>query len=253
MINLLLKQSRFLLIYQFLTSLAKMPFFYSQFWKFKISAKDSEFSTDFSDIYPCLDEAGATHSFDGHYVYHPAWAARIIRKTQPKIHTDIASTLHFSTILSAFVPTHYYDLRKLNLELSNIDTKVADLTKLPFRNNSISSLSCMHVIEHIGLGRYGDCLDIDGDRKAINELIRVVKPGGNLLIVVPIGEKPKIMFNAHRIYTYDLILSYFSDFFLKNFSLVTDDPNVKFYSPAKKSQANKQKYGCGCFWFTKRK
>jgi hypothetical protein len=36
----------------------------------------------------------------------------------------------------------------------------------------------MHVVEHIGLGRYGDPIDPDGDLKAISELKRVVQKRG---------------------------------------------------------------------------
>ena len=53
----------------------------------------------------------------------------------------------------------------------------------------------MHVIEHIGLGRYGDEMDPDGDLKAIDELKRVLSRKGDLLFVVPVG-KPKIMYNV---------------------------------------------------------
>jgi hypothetical protein len=109
----------------------------------------------------------------------------------------------------------------------------------------------MHTVEHIGLGRYGDPLDAEGDLKAIRELSRVTAPGGNLLFVVPIGQ-PKIMFNAHRIYSYRQILEYFSGLKLKEFSLVTDPGfGQDFISNASEEQADSQLYGCGCFWFTK--
>jgi len=107
------------------------------------------------------------------------------------------------------------------LDLDNLISKQANLTSLPFENNSIESLSCMHTVEHIGLGRYGDKLDPNGDLKAIKELKRVLSVNGNLLFVVPIG-KPKIMFNAHRIYSYNQIINYFNELKLKEFSLVTD-------------------------------
>ena len=67
----------------------------------------------------------------------------------------------------------------------------------------------------------GDPIDPEGDLKAITELKRVVKKGGSILFVVPVG-KPKIMFNAHRISDPTMILNYFSGFELRNFSLVTD-------------------------------
>lgn len=109
----------------------------------------------------------------------------------------------------------------------------------------------MHVVEHIGLGRYGDPLDYNGDLKAINELIRVLQPGGNLLFVVPIGA-PVIMFNAHRIYSYSQIISYFDQLDLKEFSLIPDNgAEVGIIENASEDLANKQRYACGCFWFKK--
>lgn len=109
----------------------------------------------------------------------------------------------------------------------------------------------MHTIEHIGLGRYGDTVDPDGDIKAIRELQRVVKPGGSILFVIPIG-KPKIQFNAHRIYSYDMIMEFFQGFELANFSLIPDNASdTGIINNATREQSNEQKYGCGCFWFKK--
>ena len=198
-----------------------------------------------------LDEATTETDFDRHYIYHPAWAARVLAKTKPDKHIDIASTLYFCSIVSAFVPVEFYDFRPANLGLSNLKTGKADLTNLPFANESIKSLSCMHSVEHVGLGRYGDRLDPDGDLKAIAELKRVLALGGNLLFVVPIG-KPRIVFNAHRIYAYDQILSYFSDFTLREFAMIPDNAkDGELVYGASKQLTDAQTYGCGCFWFTK--
>lgn len=213
---------------------------------------ESRFSITWRDLFPCTNDKTTITGFDKHYIYHPAWAARILASEKPKEHIDISSTLHFCSILSAFVPTKFYDYRPANLNLSNFLSEHADLLNLPFEENSIKSLSCMHTVEHVGLGRYGDPLDPDGDLKAISELKRVLAKEGNLLFVIPIG-KPRIMFNAHRIYSYDQILSYFSDLELKEFSLITDNPKGKsdFIRNASKEDANMQSYGCGCFWFKK--
>ena len=62
-----------------------------------------------------------------------------------------------------------------------------DLISLPFEDGSFHSLTCMHVVEHIGLGRYGDQVDPDGDLMAMKELERVTAKLGNLLFVVPVG------------------------------------------------------------------
>ena len=109
----------------------------------------------------------------------------------------------------------------------------------------------MHVIEHIGLGRYGDSIDPDGDIKAINELIRVLAPAGNLLIVVPIGIS-KIMFNAHRIYDHNEFIKLFVGLNLKEFTLIPDKAvDGGLVLNPDKELMDKQTYGCGCFWFTK--
>ena len=111
----------------------------------------------------------------------------------------------------------------------------------------------MHVVEHIGLGRYGDSLDINGDLKAIDELKRVVSKNGDLLFVVPVGGEAKIMFNAHRIYTYDQILSYFKGFSLIEFSLIPDNSQDNYILNPTPQDLHSQNYACGCFWFKKGK
>ena len=211
------------------------------------------FAVSWDDIFFIANENTSNTGFDAHYVYHPAWAARILAKTKPEFHVDISSTLHFSSIVSAFIPIHFYDYRPAKLELSNLNSERADLLSLPFKNGSIKSISCMHTVEHVGLGRYGDKLDPEGDIKAINELKRVTAPSGDLLFVVPIG-KPKVMFNAHRIYSYAQIQEYFGkDFELMNFFLIPDNAVTQgvVYN-ATENEANQQTYGCGCFWFRKK-
>ena len=210
--------------------------------------ENKKLKNDWKEIHPCLGDNTRDTGFDGHYIYHPAWAARIIKRLNPSKHVDISSTLHFCSILSAFIPVDFYDYRPANLNLDNLHSGKEDLTALSFHTSSIESISCMHTIEHIGLGRYGDPLDPEGDIKAINELKRVVKVGGSVLFVTPIGI-PRIMFNAHRIYSTSMILNFFEGFILQNFSLVND--SQEFISNADLEEGNKQQYGCGCFWFKK--
>jgi len=223
--------------------------FTKQLEEFKAKDTQKRFTIKDVDLQPVLHEATATTAFDAHYVYHPAWAARVVQKISPAKHIDISSSLHFCSIVSAFVPTEFYDYRPAILNLNNLLSGKADLNKLDFPDNSIESLSCMHTIEHIGLGRYGDALDPDGDIKAIQELQRVVQKGGNLILVTPVG-KSRIQFNAHRIYSYEMINDLFNEFELVNFSLVLD--NGDFVSPAFPALVAEQRYGCGCFWYQKK-
>jgi SAM-dependent methyltransferase len=51
----------------------------------------------------------------------------------------------------------------------------ADITNLPFADDSFDVILCSHVLEHV----------VD-DRKAMRELYRVLRPGGWALVLVPI-------------------------------------------------------------------
>lgn len=210
------------------------------------------FALRWRDRLLCLYDATSVTTFDRHYVFHTAWACRVLAESRPVLHTDISGSLYFVSNASAFVPIRFYDYRPAELGLSDLTCERADLTRLHFANESIDSLSCMHVVEHVGLARYGDLLDYDGDLKAVAELRRVLSVGGQLLFVVPIGGEARIEFNAHRIYTYRLVLDMFDGFELVEFALIPDDSSpMGLVRNASESLANSQRYGCGCFWFRK--
>ncbi len=233
-------------------SFLRYPGFIKEFLVLRKSHKNGRFEIKWRDLYPRLSEKTAVTSFDRHYVFHTAWAARILAQTRPQEHIDISSLIYFVTLVSAFLKVKFYDYRPADLKLSGLQSDSADLLALPFADMSVPSISCMHVVEHIGLGRYGDQLDYDGDLKAISELKRVLAKEGNLLFVAPIGGKSKIMFNAHRIYSYDQIVSYFKELVLVNFALIPDAKGAGLIEQATKDMADAQTYGCGCFWFKRK-
>ena len=220
----------------------------------KCNLKYNRFSINIKNRWICLGDNLSQDVFDRHYVYHCAWAARVVKKINPVFHIDISSSINFVSIVSAFVPIKFYDYRPLKMKLNGLVSDFANLESLKFEDDSVESISCMHVIEHVGLGRYGERLDYDGDIKAINELKRVVTKGGSLILVIPISGENKIQFNAHRVYTYATILDFFPNFNLVEFSLIRDDCYVDepFIRNATESDANAQKYGCGCFHFIKK-
>jgi SAM-dependent methyltransferase len=135
--------------------------------------------------------------------------------------------------------------------LSGLTCLQGDLTGLDIASGSLSSVSCMHVIEHIGLGRYGDALDPCGDLRAIGELKRIVAPAGLLYMVVPTG-LPCIAFNAHRVYAAEHFVTYFSDaFVLEDFYFV---PGPGIFAPMSNpplAETRAWDYGCGCYLFRK--
>ncbi len=170
----------------------------------------SDESREFKDIllYPQLNDRTKTTPFDAYYFYQDTWAARKIFELKPSSLVDVASRIDYVGLISGFVPTTFVDIRPLDVNLPGLTIKKGDILDLPFESNSVEMISSLSVVEHIGLGRYGDEIMPDGSRRACAELLRVVRPGGYLLIAVPAG-KPLIAFNAHRIFSCEQILSYF--------------------------------------------
>jgi SAM-dependent methyltransferase len=202
-----------------------------------------------ADIYPQLHDRTPTHFSNAHYFYVNAWAMRRIIAAAPATHLDVASQPVLSSLLSALLPVTFLDYRPLQVTLDGLSCVGGDILALPYEDRTIASISCLHVAEHIGLGRYGDPLDPKGTRAAARELARVLAPGGNIFFALPVG-KPRLCFNAHRIHSATAILDYFSDLTLIEFSAVRDDGSfVERINPA---DCNDSAYACGMFWFKRR-
>ncbi len=147
----------------------------------------------------------------------------------------------------------FYDYRPADLQLDRFTSAAIDLVKLPFADASIDSLSCMHVVEHIGLGRYGDALDPVGDLTAMLELQRV-SVARRLAIVRSSVGKSRICFNAHRIYSFHQVRAAFIGLELKDFAPIPDRREQGgLIHDASEDLVNSQEYGCGCFWFLRRR
>lgn len=211
-----------------------------------------------TNLSPYLTDRTGDLGVEPHYTYHTAWAARKLAEFKPEYHIDISSHRFFATLVSAFVPIDFYEYRTAEIGLENLNCKAADVLNLPFETNSVKSISCMHVVEHIGLGRYGDPLDVNGDFKAFTELARVLHKNGKMLFVVPIAEKNRLQFNEQRVYSYDYLMKWFNDSNLnvKEFSLVPDGGKIKgrpgMILNATKGDLHGQRYACACFVLEKR-
>jgi SAM-dependent methyltransferase len=151
-------------------------------------------------------------------------------------------------VLSATTETLHIDYRPLRAELSGLRCIAGDILELPLEDTSAESLSCLHVIEHIGRGRYGEPLDPAGSRKAAAQLVRVLGPGGRLYLSVPVGRE-RTCFNAHRVFDPRTVLAMFAPLALEAFALVDD--KGRFHEPARLDAAQGLDYGCGMFEFAR--
>jgi len=225
-----------------------LPRYLADYWRYKVNAMSSGTQLRFVDTYPCLADRLSHTPFDAHYFYQASWLARKIADEKPVQHTDIGSSVLVVGVLSGFVDTIFVDYRPLQATLPRLKSSAGDITGLPFESGTQSSLSCLHVIEHIGLGRYGDPLDPLGSSKAATELQRVMTPGGSLYLSTPVG-KERTCFNAHRIFSPSTICKLFSELQLVSFSCVND--SGQFIEDIPGEMAAEYLYGCGMFHFRK--
>jgi uncharacterized protein DUF268 len=201
------------------------------------------------DADPRFSDALQTSPYDSHYLHQAVWAAERIFAKNPSSHVDIGSELTFVGVLSAKLPVTFVDLRPLELDIAQLRPVKGDILSLPFEDQSIPSLSSLHVVEHIGLGRYGDPLNPLGTQLALQELQRVVAPSGDLFLTLPIG-RSRVCFNAHRVHDPRYVIERMDAMEVVEFSAVDDEGRLILGADIDAAAA--LQYGCGFFWLRRR-
>jgi SAM-dependent methyltransferase len=242
----LIKKHGHLLIDVKCRNIPRLRKFYSSYKKYKALSESEKLSV--SDWYPCINDSTTITPFDAHYFYQGIWAFEKIKKSGVKSHVDVGSEIRWVGLLSTITKVTFIDIRPFETELKELTVKKGSILSLPFEDESVDSLSSLHVAEHIGLGRYGDRLDPDGTKKACKGLSRILAPNGNLYFSVPVG-KQKTYFNAHRVHSAQTFIDYFKDLNLIELSGVTD--SGRFIENIDINVLEKSTYACGLFWFHK--
>jgi SAM-dependent methyltransferase len=181
----------------FFLSLKALPNYIHDIYSFKRLA-NNDFGINY---YPCLLDKHESAADLGEYFWQDLFVAKRIIEGNPKRHVDVGSRVDgFIAHLACVREVEILDIRSLQLKISNVKFTQGDITKPTTLQNGIADcVSCLHTLEHVGLGRYGDSIDPDGWRKGLSSLARLLKTGGELWLSVPLG-KQRIEFNAHRIF-----------------------------------------------------
>jgi SAM-dependent methyltransferase len=211
-------------------------------------AAPGEWRARLQEIKPMLkDRHDSAGTAKGHYFLQDLWAAQRVCQFKPSEHVDVGSRVDgFVAHVASFCPVKYVDIRPLVTGVPGLTGLTGSVCELPFADQSVSSLSCLHVIEHIGLGRYGDTLDPDGWLKGLSELQRVLAPGGRLLIGTPCG-RARVVFHAHRVFDPTQITAAMPELELLEFSLIRDGNATAWQENVPLSNTHGLDYACGLF------
>ena len=227
--------------------------FYFQFRKDKSEwlKQGGKITSNYMILGDYSDSAGTAK---GHYFHQDLLVSSLIHENDPTRHIDIASRVDgFVAHVASFREIEVVDLRPLKESIhKNIKFLQADLMD-PQNLGQTDSLSCLHAIEHFGLGRYTDKIDIDGHNKGISNLVNLVSNEGRLYISFPIGSKDEVHFNAHRILHPTTILDHPSIkkyMKLLRFDYVDDDGDLHLHKDVNDVYSD-MTYGCGIYTFQK--
>ncbi len=243
---------------QFFLSLKSLPYFIRNVSKIKKQLAASEdHSFQIASYYPCLgdrfDKAG---SIPLHYFHQDLYVAQRILQRSSYKHVDIGSRIDgFVAHMAASREIEVFDIRHITKQISNVHFIQADLMSDNFDlSNYCDSISCLHAIEHFGLGRYGDKVDVDGHIKGLNNITRMLTNGGRFYMSTVIGPQ-RIEFDAHRVFSVKYLLELFKESFtLERFSYIDDDNSLHISAELSKENISNNfscYYGCGIFELVK--
>lgn len=185
------------------------------------------------------------------------YVSKKVINNSPKKHVDIGSRIDgFVANVATSMSLEVFDVRPINIEIENVKFKridiINDIDKIS--KGYCDSVSCLHTLEHIGLGRYGDKIDINGHIKGLNAISKIVKRGVKVYISTPIGPR-RVEFNAHRVFSLNYLFRILKErFTIEKFSYIDDDSKIHRdidIKPDNKDNNLGCKYGCGIFEMTK--
>lgn len=164
---------------------------------------------------PCLhdryEEAGTTKS---EYFWQDLQVAQWIHEAAPQRHVDVGSRVDgFVAHVASFRQIEVLDVRPVSSQIPSVTFMQVDMMDgksiaalIGSGEGYCDSLSCLHTIEHFGLGRYGDPIDPMGYARGLANLASLLRPRGRLYLATPMGRE-RVDFNANWVFAPRTILS----------------------------------------------
>jgi SAM-dependent methyltransferase len=210
------------------------------------------------ELLPCLhdwyEEGGTTKN---EYFWQDLLVAKKIFDAKPKKHVDIGSRVDgFVAHVASFREIEIFDIRPITTSIPGVTFTQADLmNSVAGITDYCDSLSCLHALEHFGLGRYGDPIDPKGYESGIRNMARILRPGGYFYLSVPVGVE-RVEFNAQHVFHPNTIVAVAesNQLLLREFALFTTDDGLVQMDAVHETlvAVGKRRYGLGIFTFIKK-
>lgn len=208
-------------------------------------------------LFPCMndwyEEGGDTK---GEYFLQDLLVARMIFKAQPHKHVDIGSRIDgFVAHVAVYREIEVLDIRPVTQKIPGVIFKQADcMNPVEGMDDYCDSLSCLHTLEHFGLGRYGDAIDVQGFIRGLANMAKMVKTNGVFYLSVPIGID-RVEFNANRVFDPRVIVNLAKENSLRlsSFVVIREGGIVEYLQgdESQLAQLARQRYALGIFIFVK--
>jgi SAM-dependent methyltransferase len=224
----------------------------------KSQAKMSSVKFPVTRLKPCYkDQKDNAGTLPFHYFFQDLYVSKRIYQNRPKKHVDIGSRIDgFVAHVASYREIEIYDIRPMDVLIPNVKFTQADLMNLSENDYECTdSISCLHALEHFGLGRYGGNICFEGYLQGFQNIYNMLKKGGKFYFSVPMGHQ-RIEFHAHRVFSIQYLLKMINPYYtIENFSYV-DDKN-RFHENITISEENLAnnfgcRYGCAIFELTKK-
>lgn len=166
----------------------------------------------------------------GHYFHQDLLVARKVYADRPQRHIDVGSSMYgFVSHVASFREIDVLDVRPLKSRIPGVTFHQADVMNLDAGwDEYADSVSCLHALEHFGLGRYGDPIDVDGWHKGLVGLQRLCKQGGKVYLSVPTSSWQRVEFNAHRVFGLPYIRRHLVQYFqIESLGFVSDSGDLE--------------------------
>jgi hypothetical protein len=234
--------------------LGGLPRYIADYRRFKAAA-DGETRAILRASHPIIGEGGSQRAQLGHYFWQDLLVAQKIIAANPARHVDVGSRLDgFVAHLAATRNVDVFDIRPAEIAIPNVTFTACDMMNpLPAALCSCTdSLSCLHALEHFGLGRYGDPIDPNGHLKGLKNLAAMLKKNGTLYLSVPLG-KPGIEFNAHRIFSWKQLQTIVSrDFTISELTVIDEHDRTVTQQDPSDYPSERHTYACAILTLIKR-